>query len=143
MENRKIDLIVIHCSASAMGTTEEIRNYHIKHNGWKDIGYHYVIERSGEIKPGRPESEIGAHCLGYNAKSLGVCLIGNNESYEDSTDDFTEAQLVSLFLLCRHLRQKYSIPIEQVKGHYELDQTGKTCPQMPGFLLRRYLKGNP
>ena len=63
---RDINLLVVHCSATQAGLdvgAAEIRKWHVG-QGWKDIGYHYVIRRSGAIEPGRPESEVGAHAQG-------------------------------------------------------------------------------
>lgn len=45
--------------------------------GWIDIGYNWVIEKSGKIVQGRDEKIDGAHTLGYNSKSISVCLPGN------------------------------------------------------------------
>ena len=42
---RNINEIIVHCSATPEGrhtTVEEINSWH-KQNGWKSIGYHYVI----------------------------------------------------------------------------------------------------
>lgn len=65
---RKIDRIVIHCSASPDNRdigAEEIRQWH-KSQGWKDIGYHWVIRRDGTIEQGRKEFDIGSHVKGFN-----------------------------------------------------------------------------
>ena len=50
MEPRKsTDYIVIHCAATKasmdIGLTE-IRKWHVQDNGWRDVGYHYIIRRN-------------------------------------------------------------------------------------------------
>ena len=62
---RVITLIVIHCSAvrpNQTSSAKDIEKWH-KDRGFKCIGYHYVVRRNGEIEPGRPEGQIGAHCV--------------------------------------------------------------------------------
>ena len=52
---RKINEIIIHCSASAEGkdfTVQDITRWH-KQRGFKTIGYHYVIYRNGTVATGR------------------------------------------------------------------------------------------
>jgi hypothetical protein len=52
---RTITLIVIHCSATPEGkrlTFAECRRDHIAHRRFKDIGYHYYIDREGEYQTG-------------------------------------------------------------------------------------------
>ncbi|SEG70681.1 N-acetylmuramoyl-L-alanine amidase, partial [Bacteroides thetaiotaomicron] len=54
---RTITLIIIHCSATPEGkalSAEACRQDHIRHRGFRDIGYHFYITRDGEIHPGRP-----------------------------------------------------------------------------------------
>jgi N-acetylmuramoyl-L-alanine amidase len=41
------------------------------------LGYHYFIDKSGKVKQARAHTDIGAHCKGYNNKSIGICLAGN------------------------------------------------------------------
>lgn len=131
---RKIDKIIIHCSASEkIADVQSIRKLHVEQNGWKDIGYHYVIKRDGTIEFGRKEDEIGAHCEGHNANSIGICLGG--------LQYFDNAQLHAMLLLVRSLLQKYNLTYKDVLGHYELDQKGKTCPNLDANLLRLYIKG--
>lgn len=75
---RKINEIIIHCSATAEGkdfTVQDITRWH-KQRGFKTIGYHYVIYRNGTVATGRDIAEIGAHCKGHNANSIGICYIG-------------------------------------------------------------------
>ena len=75
---RKIDEIIIHCSATAEGrnfTVEDVRRWH-KARGFVDVGYHYLVYLDGSVHVGRPLAQVGAHCLGHNAHSIGVCYIG-------------------------------------------------------------------
>jgi N-acetylmuramoyl-L-alanine amidase len=57
-------------------TFKMVDSYH-KSLGWGKIGYHYFIEKNGKITQGRQDYEIGAHTIGENSSSLGVCLAGN------------------------------------------------------------------
>ena len=54
--DRTIKKIIIHCSATREGqdiSVDTIRDWHLK-RGWSDIGYHYVIDLNGVVRPGRP-----------------------------------------------------------------------------------------
>lgn len=75
---RRITEIIIHCSATPEGkdfTVEDIRRWHLARH-FADIGYHYVVYRNGSVHKGRAENIAGAHCLGHNANSIGICYIG-------------------------------------------------------------------
>lgn len=126
--------IILHCSDTEDGDgmdARAIRRYHVEHNGWRDIGYHYVIERVGHVAdgglivtPGRPPMEMGAHCRagGRNYDSIGVCVVGEFDEIEPSTYLLSEvAQFLALLAFV------FSIPAINVHGHREYD-SGKTCP---------------
>ena len=78
--NKKISLIVVHCSDTANNINLSAVDIHKMHLGfgWDGIGYHKIIKRSGKIENGRPEYWVGAHVKGKNDISLGVCLIGRD-----------------------------------------------------------------
>ncbi len=83
---RRIDKIVVHCTDTADSIdygVAEIRRYHVDDLGWKDVGYHFVIRRNGEIELGRPLEEVGAHCRGYNRGSIGIVLVGRRMFCEE------------------------------------------------------------
>ena len=76
---RNINKIIVHCSATPEDrdvSVDTIRKWHVEDNGWRDIGYHWVIPLSGSIEKGRPESQPGAHANGFNKKYIGVRYIG-------------------------------------------------------------------
>ena len=61
-----------------------IQNYHMDVNGWCDIGYHFLVNKQGNIFSGRLDSGTvsknvrGAHD-GCNDNSFGFNLMGNYE----------------------------------------------------------------
>ena len=126
---RKIEEIIIHCSATPEGrevTVEEIDKWH-RERGFKCIGYHYVIYLDGSIHKGRDESMQGAHCSMHNAKSIGICYIGGCEQVGKklkSKDTRTPEQKAALIELLRELAEKY--PDATLHGHNEF--ASKDCP---------------
>lgn len=80
MENRTItNRIVIHHTVSPASTTmEQVDQWH-KNQGFACIGYHKFIEMDGTVKTGRPDWAVGAHAIGANNDSIGICLAGNFE----------------------------------------------------------------
>lgn len=57
-------------------TAKIMEDYHLS-RGWEGLGYHYVIQKDGEIWQGRPENYHGAHTTNHNTDSIGICLSGN------------------------------------------------------------------
>ena len=106
---RKIDKIIVHCSATPEGkdySVDTIRKWHLQ-RGFSDIGYHYIIYRDGSIHTGRDESVIGAHCKGHNSNSIGVCYIGGCASDGKTPKDTrTTEQKQSLYKLLKELKAK-------------------------------------
>lgn len=124
---RKIKEIIVHCSATPEGkdfTTDDIDRWH-KARGFRCIGYHYIIYRDGSVHRGRPESDVGAHCLGHNSASIGVCYIGGCETDGKTPKDTrTDAQKAALLNLLTELKQRY--PKASIHGHRDFD--AKACP---------------
>ena len=118
---RKINLIVVHCSATPEGrdvTAADINKMHIA-RGFKKIGYHYVVRLDGTVETGRKENEIGAHAKGYNANSIGVCYVGGLASDGKTPKDTrTPAQKSALKKLLHTLKQRY--PDARIVGHRDL-----------------------
>ena len=130
---RKINKIIIHCSATREGRNydvEEIRRWHLK-RGWSDIGYHYLIHLDGKIEEGRPIERMGAHTTGQNRNSIGICYVGGVEATRNSKGKFTPKdtrtleQKNSLIKLMHELIYKYNKDMT-IHGHNEY--ANKACP---------------
>lgn len=124
---RKIDEIIIHCSATPEGRDHSVADITVWHRarGFRTIGYHYLVHIDGRVERGRPESEIGAHCLGHNARSIGVCYVGGLASdCKTPKDTRTPEQRRMLRELVKGLQRKYRGA--KVYGHR--DFAAKACP---------------
>lgn len=137
---RRIDAIVIHCTATKPDvdwTADDVRKVH-KKQGWSDIGYHYLIRLDGTIDNGRDVDLIGAHVSGHNNHTIGVCYVGGLDAFGNPRDTRTLNQKDSLLNLLKMLRATY--PKAIIKGHrdYSPDKNGngtiepsewiKSCP---------------
>ena len=123
---RKIDKIIIHCSATKPNqvcTVELIDQWH-KARGFNSIGYHYVIYQDGSLHEGRPVSQVGAHCVGQNTNSIGICYVGGLDMYGNPKDTRTDAQKKTLQKVVKQLQQAF--PNATVHGHNEF--ANKACP---------------
>lgn len=128
LKDKDIRYLVIHTSAAEEASMEDLWNWHVEERGWSDVGYHYYIRKNGDIKKGRNDNTVGAHCRAsrMNFKSLGICFEGHHD-YEEWTQD----QKISFDYLCNKLIKKYKIDKDNIIGHreaYEQDPPPKTCP---------------
>lgn len=123
--------ITVHCSATSpkqdIGEAD-IRRWH-KKKGWRDVGYHFVIRRNGDVELGRPLSQTGAHVKGHNKGNIGVCMVGGCNTELQPEDNFTLAQRKALFGLMAALQEQFLISDENVKRHKDWG-VNKTCPVM-------------
>jgi N-acetylmuramoyl-L-alanine amidase len=128
--DRFIDSLVVHCSATPYGAyfdAYDIHRWHTEDNSWKAIAYHYVILLDGTIQKGRVDEEIGAHAKDYNSYSLGICLIGGTDDNGIAYDDgYTKEQYKSLLALLQKLKDIYEDSV--IIAHKELPNTNKSCP---------------
>lgn len=128
---RKLDTIVIHCSATPEGrpvSVDTIRKWHLD-RGWRDIGYHFVIDLDGNVHTGRPITQIGAHVAGHNTGSVGICYVGGvtNDGRLAPKDTRTPAQREALASLVAELAETYP-GITRVLGHRDFPKVAKACP---------------
>lgn len=132
LDGRAVTEIVVHHSVSPTTTTAaQIDAWH-KARGFSGAGYHWLIrERADgrwETVDLRDEALVGAHALGHNPHSLGVCVAGDYT--RGPLSQGARDQLLGLLLwLCRAL----GITPDEVRGHRETQRPGYT--ECPGFSM--------
>jgi N-acetyl-anhydromuramyl-L-alanine amidase AmpD len=137
--------IAVHCTATQPAfmhnsrTSErvaEVRRWHVEDRGWKDVGYHYLIDRDGTIARGRAESVIGAGIAGHNRGVLHIALFGGlgSKKTDAFSTHFTPAQDAALRALIADIQRRADI--RKISGHCAY--AAKECP---GFQVRTWLSG--
>jgi N-acetylmuramoyl-L-alanine amidase len=126
---RRITHLVVHNNGVAGRTIEDIRRTH-KSEGWADVGYHFVYHEDGSEHVGRKISRPGAHVAAFNARTVGLCVIGNGDER-----DFNEKQYQALIKRLVVLCKEFKLSADRVIGHRETvplvprgKGTKKSCP---------------
>ncbi len=139
-----VEYLVVHTAAfSGRNCDRDLIDRWHRERGWSGIGYHFVITddrhddaEDGTVQPGRPQNRPGAHVLGLNRRSLGICVAGHGDRR-----DHTETQRRTLLQLLSDLMDEHPrVTVERVIGHREVNdlirdgvvdarfRTSKTCP---------------
>jgi N-acetylmuramoyl-L-alanine amidase len=67
--------------AESAAIVKAIQLYHVRGNGWNDIGYNFLVDKYGQVFEGRfggmDRNVVGAHAQGFNTGSVGVAVLGN------------------------------------------------------------------
>ena len=125
--------IIIHHSATRMGSADIFDAAHRARGMINGLAYHFVIDNGTEDKadglietgPRWIKQMHGGHCRQpyINEHGIGICLVGNF-----SVDQPTSKQLDSLVLLVRGLQEQFHIPDDHVLGHGEVIGEFSECP---------------
>jgi len=115
-----INKIIVHHSGTTSGSAEAYARYHVQNLNWPGIGYHFAIEKSGQIKQTNDLDTVSYHASGQNTGSVGIVMTGNFDIQKP-----TEAQEKSLAQLINHLRRTLGRNLP-VHGHR--DFSFKSCP---------------
>lgn len=118
---RKIDYIVIHCSATREDCDLTPGALELEHRrrGFRGIGYHYYIRRDGTTVLTRPLELVGAHVKGYNKHSIGICYEGGLDVQGRPKDTRTPEQRAVLRLLVAQLLRRFKGNL-RICGHRDL-----------------------
>ena len=120
-----------HSYGAAAEVIHKIQKAH-QRKGWADIGYHFIIDRSGRIWEGRELKYQGAHAGGKaNRGNIGIVLMG-----DFTQQRVTSAQAKSLKNFLSHLCKKYRLPPKRVYTHGEIVNAKTECP---GWDLTRFI----
>lgn len=90
--NKPTKFILHHALSSPYHTVKDVNEWHkarwpgfVSRRGYH-VGYHYVIDWDGTVTQTRDLDEVGAHCIGQNASSIGVCFMGNFDLHYPSKE---------------------------------------------------------
>lgn len=117
---RRIDLIVIHCSATREDRSYSPQNLERDHKarGFNSAGYNFYIRKTGEVVKMRPLELIPAHARGYNRHSIGICYEGGLDAFGKPKDTRTDAQKEAILRLLMELKKFF--PQSKIVGHRDL-----------------------
>ncbi|CAL9566888.1 hypothetical protein SUDANB15_04721 [Streptomyces sp. enrichment culture] len=88
----EVDAVFVHHTAGtndydcaeSPAIVRAILTYHVKTNGWSDIGYNFFVDKCGTVFEGRAggvdKPVRGAHTYGFNGYSSGISLLGDYEN---------------------------------------------------------------
>jgi hypothetical protein len=115
-----------------------IQTYHMNTNGWCDIGYNYLICKTGDIFEGRSGGDdvVGAHDS-YNCGSMGTCMMGYYHSpYNQVPTAESLSSLMDLFAwkadqkgidpYGRDYYDGFGARMDNIYGHRDVSNTA--CP---------------
>ncbi|OGR97958.1 MAG: hypothetical protein A2V88_14935 [Elusimicrobia bacterium RBG_16_66_12] len=129
--------------AESLDEAKFIQDFHQHGRGWIDIGYHFIVDPSGNILEARPEGVLGAHTLANNEGNIGIVLLGTY--HPPKNDRPTQTQLEALVALGRYLVKRHGIDPESLKGHRDYKKTD--CPGNKSYVaiadLRKAFAGGP
>ena len=122
LKNNVPKYIVLHATQKN-STFELLYNLHVNKYNWKGVGYHVFVS-NGEAYKAREYNLEGAHCLGLNFNSIGLCIYSrhNNPGNIDlgiATEIITEirSQYGPLKLISHTLAQiRYINKLSKKKG---------------------------
>lgn len=119
---RTIKYIAVHCTATSQDAKVESILAYWKRKGWRNPGYHYLIDKHGEIHKLHPEEKISNGVRGFNSVSINVCYIGGKDK-----DDRTDIQKAIMLGLLKDLKARY--PDAIIQGHRDFPNVKKSCPR--------------
>lgn len=134
---RKIKYIVIHCTATDQNATvQSIQNYWRKDLGWRNPGYHRLIDAEGLIHNLFPFDRVSNGVRGYNRDSIHISYIGGKKF-----DDRNERQKDAIIMAIQ-CALDYALPhIPIIQGHRDFG-VPKTCPRFDAKEEYLWLRGN-
>lgn len=106
---------------AAVAHARGAQRLHKNIRGWKEIGYHYIIDWEGRILEGRPLDRLGAHVEKHNTGSIGIVLLGDL-----TRQRLTVKQSAALRGLLKDLMTRYDISSKDISGHHQMKYT--VCP---------------
>lgn len=104
-----------------------MHEYH-KGKGWGGIGYNFLVFQSGNIYEGRGWGRVGAHTVGRNSSSVGICLVMDGQIHRP-----TDAAVESVIAIISEGVERGFIAQTHERAPHDQFQN-KVCP---GDMVKR------
>lgn len=115
-----VDTVTVHHTVSSSGP-HAIALYHINHNEWPGIGYHFTISADGTISQTNELTTESYHDRN-NRSSIGVAFIGDFRTAAPTDDALRAGRALIAWL-------REQVPtITQVVGHRDRPTNSTACP---------------
>lgn len=125
--SRKIKFIVLHCTATQPeATIKAIQDYWRNTLKWENPGYHFIIERDGEVVQLQDIEKLANGVAGNNQHSIHISYIGGIDRKGNPVDNRTPLQKDAMFDKVVELTELY--PDAKVVGHRDFPGVRKACP---------------
>lgn len=133
---RKINYIVIHCTATPQSATvESIQNYWKNNLKWRSPGYHRLIDPNGTINKLSHFDSPTNGVKGFNHNSIHISYIGGVDPKNKPTDNRTDAQkaaiLDCIYEAISYIRRQNPLSEFIIQGHHDFPGVAKACPSFP------------
>jgi len=127
--SRRITEVIVHhtwrpraVEYRGIDTVAGIRRYHMQVRGWSDNGYHFIVGPPGDIFRCRPLERSGGHCLNHNARSVGICHIGDFDVEEPTAYAGYQVGINAVAALCKRFN------LSENDVYFHRDFADKSCP---------------
>lgn len=107
-------IVLNHSEVTTPHTINDVHKWH-QNKKWAGIGYHYFIDKKGEIFIGRPRNTVGAHSYGFNQQSVALCFEGDFSKEQINQKQFEGAVMLVALLELTYPEAKLTKQSELVK----------------------------
>jgi N-acetylmuramoyl-L-alanine amidase len=126
---RRIQFIAIHCTASQQSAKPEaILRYWRNHLGWKNPGYHLLIDAAGKVHRLLDFNLIANGVKGFNQTSVHISYIGGIDRNGKGFDNRTEAQKKAIIDCINEVIAWSDNKKLIIQGHRDFPHQNKACP---------------
>lgn len=133
---RDIKYIALHCTATQPETDiQSIQMYWKNNLKWKNPGYHYIIDRFGNVVNLLPIELVSNGVQGFNSVSINISYVGGIDKQGKPHDTRTIEQKKSMENLVKKLKKEF--PKAKIQGHRDFPNVKKACPS---FSVSDWLK---
>ncbi len=136
---RNVVGIAVHCTgASQNQSIESIQKYWKEVRGWKNPGYHRIVEADGTKHKLLHFDKVSNGVGGHNSDIINICYVGGQ--YRDDRTDAQKAGLLDfIYEAIEYINDLEGLTEEEkirapkkkifIKGHRDFPNVKKSCPQ--------------